>query len=337
MSEKQYPAWVDVIAGGTGGALAKSLLAPFQRIVVLRQLGEHTNKNAVALCRHLYHSEGGLRSFWAGNLTSMVIRVPYSGVQFLLYTQLKFFFQNRFMNSKKGSDGGAKNRSEELIEKFVLKCGAGGISAAVAGSLVYPGEVIRLRLMSGSAKYTNKSLLQVARLIYNETHSLRNFYKGLGASLAQRVPDILISFATYETVKYGIVDSPALKASSCYYFNDDKSRNLLSTIVGGCAAAVASVVFTYPLDVAKRRIGMAGQGSGSAAHGSGSGGGRVYHSIFECLHDVYTKEGMRRGLYAGAALEAGRCIPQVVLMWLFIEGIQKSLLSFVDERKQNIT
>lgn len=88
----------------------------------------------------------------------------------------------------------------------MLKCGAGGISATVAGVVVYPGEVVRLRLMSGEKQF--KGIAHTCKLIYKETHSMRNFYRGLGASLLQRVPDMLINFATYETVKYSILDSP---------------------------------------------------------------------------------------------------------------------------------
>ncbi|GET88000.1 mitochondrial carrier protein, putative [Leishmania tarentolae] len=321
-SEKKHAAWVDVVAGGFGGALAKSLLSPFQRIVVLQQLGQHKNYSIAQLVRHIYAQEG-LKSFWRGNLTSMVIRVPYSGIQFLLYTQLKFFFQDWLdrrnaavaLSSHHGDGCSDKDNASGMLtsrgvgmEKFIMKCGAGGISATIAGAAVYPGEVVRLRLMSGEKKFTG--IAQTCRLVYQETHSLRNFYCGLGASLMQRVPDILVSFATYETVKYAVLDSP----NPLVFKDNYAARNVLSTMVGGSAAAIASILVAFPLDVAKRRIGMSGQGADKT----------VYRGVGDCLRHIYAQEGIR-GWYAGAFVEAVRCVPQVILMWMFIEVIQKEL------------
>lgn len=194
------------------------------------------------------------------------------------------------------------------MEKFMLKCGAGGISATVAGVVVYPGEVVRLRLMSGERQF--KGIAHTCKLIYCETHSMRNFYRGLGASLLQRVPDMLINFATYETVKYSILDSPHAHVCKENY----ALRNFWATILGGSAAALASIAVVFPLDVAKRRIGMAGQSADKM----------VYTGVLDCLCRIYRNEGVA-GWYAGAKIEAVRCVPQVVLMWFFIEGIQKYL------------
>lgn len=313
-SEKKYAPWVDVVAGGFGGALAKSLLSPFQRIVVLQQLGQHKGYSIAQLVQHIY-AHDGLKGFWRGNLTSMVIRVPYSGIQFLLYTQLKFLFQDwldrrhEAADTSHAMDGAATtSRGVETMEKFIMKCGAGGISATIAGAAVYPGEVVRLRLMSGEKRFTG--IAHTCRLVYQETHSPRNFYRGLGASLMQRVPDILVSFATYETVKYAVLDSP----NPPFFKDNYGARNVLSTMVGGSAAAIASILVAFPLDVAKRRIGMSGQGTDKT----------VYRGVGDCLRQVYAKEGVR-GWYAGSLVEAMRCVPQVILMWMFIEAIQKEL------------
>ncbi|KAG5480587.1 hypothetical protein LSCM1_06291 [Leishmania martiniquensis] len=320
-SEKKHTAWVDAVAGGFGGALAKSLLSPFQRVVVLQQLGQHKSYSIDQLVRHIY-AQDGLKSFWRGNLTSMVIRVPYSGIQFLLYTQFKFLFQDWLDRRHaaaalpghrvhgNGDDGGAPDAATPsiMMEKFIMKCGAGGISATIAGAAVYPGEVVRLRLMSGERQFT--SIAHTCLLVYRETHSLRNFYRGMGASLMQRVPDVLVSFATYETIKYAVLDSPHPPLFKDNY----AARNVLSTMLGGSAAAIASILVAFPLDVAKRRIGMSGQGADKT----------VYRGVGDCLRQIYAKEGIR-GWYAGALVEAVRCVPQVILMWMFIEAIQNQL------------
>nr|CCC94566.1 putative mitochondrial carrier protein [Trypanosoma congolense IL3000] len=306
-AEKRHAPLVDVIAGGFGSAAAKSLMAPFQRVVVLRQLGEHKDLSTFQLVRHIVQQEG-LKGFWKGNLTSMIIRVPYSGIQFVMYSQLKFFFQDlceRYVRAPHRSDAGTSHNHRQTAELFLMKCGAGGLSATAAGVAVYPGEVVRLRLMSGEKRFQN--ITGTARIIYRETNSMRNFYRGLGASLLQRVPDILINFATYETVKYKLMEEDFFERFPSY-------KNVISTIIGGSVAAVSSIAVCFPLDVAKRRIGMSGQGKSGIMH----------RGVRDCLGHVYRHEGVR-GMYAGACLETARCVPQVVLMWFFIEAMQKLL------------
>ncbi|ORC92429.1 putative mitochondrial carrier protein [Trypanosoma theileri] len=307
--EKKHAPWVDVVAGGFGGAVAKSLLSPFQRVVVMQQLGEHKEYSTLQLVKYIKQQDGW-KGFWRGNLTSMIIRVPYSGIQFVLYSQLKFFFQDiceRYVRPKKnmGDTSSSSYHTSDRLEVFIMKCGAGGISATIAGAAVYPGEVVRLRLMSGERRFNG--IFNTIRCIYSETNSLRNFYRGLGASLMQRVPDILVNFATYETLKYSLLEWDFLNTHPSY-------KNIISTIIGGSAAALASILVAFPLDVAKRRIGMSGQ----------SKSGVVYTGVRDCLRKVYAEEGIR-GWYAGARMEAVRCVPQVVLMWFFIEGIQQVL------------
>ncbi|ESL11183.1 mitochondrial carrier protein [Trypanosoma rangeli SC58] len=305
-SEKKHAPWVNAVAGGLGGAAAKSLLSPFQRVVVMQQLGDHKEFSTWQLVRHIKEQDGW-KGFWKGNLTSMILRVPYSGIQFVLYSQMKFFFQDvceRYARLRHGPAAGTHRRSETL-ELFFMKCGAGGISATISGVAVYPGEVVRLRLMSGERKFNG--IFSTIRCIYSETNSLRNFYRGLGASLIQRVPDLLISFATYETIKYRLIEKEFLSSHP-------SSKNIVATVVGGGAAALASILVAFPLDVAKRRIGMSGQGKSRV----------VYAGVRDCLRHVYAQEGIR-GWYAGARVEAIRCVPQVVLMWFFIEGCQQFL------------
>lgn len=293
--QKRHSAWVDMAAGGIGGALAKSLLSPVQRVVVLKQLGEHNHLSSVGIIKMIRDKEG-YKGFFRGNLTSMIIRFPYSGIQFLLYSKIKFFFQDLV-----GVD--SKDGSSAAFQKFVMKCGAGGLSASLAGAMVYPGEVVRLRLMSGEEQF--RTIGTTTKLIWQETNSPRNFYRGLNASLAQRVPDILINFAVYETVKDYLVENNYLGDTS-------------ATMVGASAGAIASISMCFPLDIAKRRIGMSGKGKS----------GKTYNGIAHCLGTIYREEGIA-GCYRGAFLESVRCVPQVVLMWLCIVETQKLLSSVV--------
>lgn len=314
-SEKKHAAWIDLTAGALGGTIAKSLLCPIQRVVVMQQLGQHKEYRTLGLFRYVYQHDG-LKGFWKGNLTSMIIRVPYSGLQYMLYAKLKFLAQDWIDDNRKKCGSKEVGRAADITEKFFAKCGAAGVSAAVAGAAVYPGEVVRLRLMSGERQF--QGIINTARLVYRETNSIKNFYRGLGASLIQRVPDLLISFATYETVKYNMLESVNFDTflHYCGCNTEGKAKDIIATMVGGSLAALASISVVFPLDVAKRRIGMSGQGKEKEIH----------RSVIQCLSKIYKHEGFH-AWYAGAAMEAVRCVPQVVLMWFFIEAVQKQLES----------
>ena len=299
----RHAAWVDMVAGGVGGAAAKSLLSPFQRVVVLKQLGTHNHLSSLRVATEIWQKEG-LQGFFRGNLTSIIIRFPYSGIQFLLYGKIKHAFEDalhKYQHNGQQQQQGSSS-SSSAFNKFIMKCGAGGLSATIAGVAVYPGEIIRLRLMSGEPQF--RSIGGTASIIWRETNSPKNFYRGLTASLAQRVPDILINFAVYETVKF-------------YLLNENLCGDVMATIIGASTAAISSISLCFPLDIAKRRIGMSGQGKDKM----------VYRGVAHCLSDIWKREGLR-GWYAGATLEAGRCVPQVVLMWMFIEQTQKFLGQF---------
>lgn len=318
---KKHPVWINMVSGGLGSAFAKSMLSPLQRIVVLKQLGQpqHKGKSSFDLARMIAKEEGIAKGFWRGNGTSVLIRFPYGGAQFVIYNKAKFFLEETLL---KRTDGGSSPFSEG-VEKFILKAGAGGIAAAVAGTLVYPGEIIRLRLMSGDERY--RKILPTARLVWGETNSPRNFFKGLNASLLQRVPDMVINFAVYETVK-GIMDEKrALSVARCA--RDPSSyipvvdslvqSEPFAIMCGGSSAAVTAIAFSYPLDTAKRLIGM--------AHQLKRDGG-AYRGVAHCLGSIFKEEGIR-GWYRGATVEVIRCMPQVVIMWFAVEGCRNYLMA----------
>lgn len=296
-TEKKHADWVNLLSGGFGSAFAKSILSPVQRVVVMKQLGDHRHLSSIQIARMIAEKEGIAQGFWRGNGLQVMLRFPYGGLQFVVFGKSKFYMEEKLGLTSRSENGGVS----PSIQKFITKCGAGGFSAAVAGTIVYPGEVIRLRLMSGDERY--RKIMPTVRAIWAETNGPRNFYRGLWASLVQRVPDILINFAVYETVKK--------------WCDDSNVPNVGGVMLGGGSAALASVAVCYPLDVVKRRIGMAGQLKNQTQ----------YNGVMHCLSTVLREQGVA-GLYAGALLEAMRCMPQVVIMWFAIEESRKFLSKF---------
>jgi len=314
--EKENKWWVNGAAGGIGGCFSKTLLCPMQRIVVLRQLGQpqHKGLSTMQLARVIQQEEGGglrgVKAFWRGNLTSILQRFPYSGIQLMVYDRCKHIMMRALEGAGEAGAGASKVTAApaaaavaasssvadrtlgDHLRGVLVKAAAGGLAASISGTAVYPIEVVRTRLMSGDPRY--RRITTTAAAIWGEASGPRNFYRGLGASLVQRIPDILINFAVYESVKFEL---------------ERRGYGLAPCIVmGGTAAALTAVACTFPLDVCKRRLAMAGK----------QAGGVTYNGTAHCLSHILRHEGPK-ALYAGAGMEAARCVPQVVLMWFAID------------------
>jgi hypothetical protein len=286
--------FINAGAGALGSCLAKTLLNPLQRIIVLQQLG---HKGSIAEIGWQIVDEErakGLakdatkpplrpvhfKRFWAGNLASMIQRIPYSSIQLPVYDRTKIAIQGAF--------GDQPGDVSSWTAMFAKVC-ASSVAAVVSGSAVYPMEVVRTRLMSGDSHC--KTISGTVRFI-NAEAGLRGFYLGLTPSLLQRVPDIVINLTVYETVKF--------KLGQMGYSDQ------VCIISGASAAAATAVAVTFPLDVVKRNIAV------------GKSGMRTFDGPLDCARSIFQREGVA-GFYAGARLELVRCIPQVVLMWQIVE------------------
>lgn len=89
----------NVIAGGIAGCVAKSATAPLSRITILYQTHSmrvagvemskfSTEDSLFRVFQSIYRQEG-IMSFWKGNLTAIIHRFPYSGVNFAMYDLMK--------------------------------------------------------------------------------------------------------------------------------------------------------------------------------------------------------------------------------------------------------
>jgi solute carrier family 25 phosphate transporter 23/24/25/41 len=82
-----------LICGGTAGCVAKTVTAPFSRLTILFQVHSlvttrgNRPKFAMSLSGGIQKiiERGGIKSFWKGNMTSVLHRFPYSAINFFVY------------------------------------------------------------------------------------------------------------------------------------------------------------------------------------------------------------------------------------------------------------
>mmetsp|Transcript_18360 Transcript_18360/g.41902 ORF Transcript_18360/g.41902 Transcript_18360/m.41902 type:complete len:446 (+) Transcript_18360:350-1687(+) len=96
----------NIIAGGFAGMIAKSIVAPFDRIKILYQVSsaEFQIRKIPAIARRIVHEEG-ISALWKGNTATLIRVFPYSGIQFMVFDRCKTYIlreqERNFLREKK--------------------------------------------------------------------------------------------------------------------------------------------------------------------------------------------------------------------------------------------
>lgn len=259
-----------LFCGGVAGSVAKTVTAPFSRLTILYQVHSmvttkgHRPIFAMSLRGGVKKilERGGILSMWKGNLTSVIHRFPYSGINFYCYenvldflrethedpietsTQLARRVTHRLMNDEHESNGSEdNNRDTHAYHKFL----AGAISGCTACVACYPLDLVRTRLtteLEGKEHY--RGIVDAVRKI-SATEGIAGFYSGLGPTLAVAVPNFAISFSVYGTMKeYALDDELFYNLRRIDSDSGEERLGLILTV--GCGAASGTLATLLTLD-----------------------------------------------------------------------------------------
>ena len=149
----------NITAGGFAGMVAKSVVAPFDRIKILYQISsaEFHIYNLPKVALNIVRTEGWT-ALWKGNTATMIRVFPYSGIQFMVFDRCKTYLlrqQEIDYVRRKAKDRNVKrphwglSPSESLI--------SGMIAGAVSVCATYPLDLTRAQLavLRRKADHTN--------------------------------------------------------------------------------------------------------------------------------------------------------------------------------------
>ena len=90
----------NLIAGGLAGMIAKSFVAPIDRIKILYQVtsAQFRLRDVPKVAYSIIEKEGW-SALWKGNTATMIRVFPYSGIQFMVFDYCKHFFLSRDSNN----------------------------------------------------------------------------------------------------------------------------------------------------------------------------------------------------------------------------------------------
>eukprot|EP00467_Chlorarachnion_reptans_P004559 CAMPEP_0114516958 /NCGR_PEP_ID=MMETSP0109-20121206/17625_1 /TAXON_ID=29199 /ORGANISM="Chlorarachnion reptans, Strain CCCM449" /LENGTH=486 /DNA_ID=CAMNT_0001697421 /DNA_START=209 /DNA_END=1669 /DNA_ORIENTATION=- len=220
-----YKAAGTLFCGGCAGIIAKTSVAPIQRVKLLFQVTDRPFSvwKSAQMGFNIVKDEGFL-SLWRGNSAVIVRTLPYVSIHFLAHDLAEDYLRN--------------HPTEQLSagRKF-----AAGAFAGVCGTIcTYPLDLIRANLAVGPAK-TWTSLVHD---IYGR-RGLGGFYRGLLVTLVGIVP--------YTGIAWTIKGKLNEKVKEMR-----KKRKLTSVEKLSCGAFAGFVAqgVTYPLEMIRRRMQM---------------------------------------------------------------------------------
>lgn len=262
-----FSAWLrSFTAGGLAGAIAKTSVAPLDRVKVLMQTSSlhalsHISRSGtpypsiLSCLAHITKSDGPTGLF-RGN-GAMVARIfPYAAVQYTAFeaynTALSVYVFGPDSRSplKRFLAGAAAGTTAVFMTypldlartRMALRTGPGGAGlAAATASAVSSAVPTGVRPASRTAAAAPHGIFGTLRRVVTKD-GLVGLYRGLYPTLAGVVP-----YAGTNFFMYGVLKGQAEEAGFA------ATHPVMTSLVCGASAGLAAQTLTYPLDVVRRR------------------------------------------------------------------------------------
>jgi len=280
----------DLMIGGISGAVAKTLMAPIERVKILMQTqdsnpkilsGEEKRYNGLGDCFRRVNAEQGMKAFWRGNLVNCMRYAPQQG------SALAFNDTIRTMTPK-------YHPIDEAFMATVCSLGSGGLAGAGANTICYPFDFARTRLASdvGSGK---KMFNGIGDCIMKTVKSqgITGLYRGWAVTCGGAF--------VYRGGQLGLF-SQIMEMNP--YKNDKGPFGLVMTFCAATAGRTAVMPFNYPFDTVRRRLMLESEKPADA---------RLYKGGVDCFFKVMKAEGVA-GMYKGMVPELFRGVGGSVVL-----------------------
>ncbi|GAA5965951.1 hypothetical protein JCM3765_004129 [Sporobolomyces pararoseus] len=319
------------LAGGIAGCIAKTSVAPLDRVKILFQTRSPdyaryagTWFGVFRASRDIY-TETGIRGLLQGHSATLLRIFPYAAIKFMAYEQ----FHSLLMPTPE---------SEDSLKRFI----AGSMAGITTTAITYPLELIRVRLAfePHHSKKDQASLIRTVKQIYNSQSSSSNsnsttttssnsnnnrtkppnigytssliqttskpsithFYRGVFPTLAGIIPYAGTSFLVWGYLKTDLF--PKIFSS----YTNNRDRALLDLLAGGLAGAIGQTT-AYPLDIVRRRMQVGG---------TGGGGG-----FWQTGNFIFKTQGWR-GFFVGLSIGYLKVVPMNAVSfssWVFMKRV----------------
>merc|ERR1712087_932060 len=280
----------DLAVGGISGAVAKTLMAPIERVKILMQTqdsnpkilsGEEKRYSSMVDCFKRVQAEQGMNAFWRGNLVNCLRYAPQQG------SALAFNDTIRNITPK-------YDPINEVAMATTMSLLSGGLSGAAANTICHPFDFARTRLASdvGSGK---KMFNGIGDCIMKtmKSQGIVGLYRGWAVTCGGAF--------VYRGGQLGLF-SQIMEMNP--YKNDKGALGLFVTFCAATAGRTAVMPFNYPFDTVRRRLMLESEKPVEA---------RLYKGGVDCFFKVLKVEGLG-GMYKGMVPELFRGVGGSVVL-----------------------
>mmetsp|Transcript_25093 Transcript_25093/g.70894 ORF Transcript_25093/g.70894 Transcript_25093/m.70894 type:complete len:297 (+) Transcript_25093:281-1171(+) len=256
-----------MVIGGVAGTVAKTAVAPFERVRIMAQTG-HGAGSAWGTGKLILQREG-FTGLWRGNFVNCARVFPSRGILFGCNDAFKAIMAKAVYTEI------PTNKVGKPAYPFWLSFSAGALAGMTACVVTYPMDVARTR-MSGKIVKTGASETRLISTLSNmvREEGFSAWYRGVGPTLLGSLP--------YEGIKFAVYDWVVDVQSN--HFGIDPAKSVSSKLFSGAVAGAAAGISMFPNDTVRRLLQMQG------AHGSKV----LYSSAWDCWKTLYREEGVVR-------------------------------------------
>ena len=278
-----------LLAGGTAGMVARTVIAPVERVKILYQIQRGAGQDAgwTGILPKILREEGAL-SLWKGNSAAVIRVVPYMSIQFLGFEEYR-----------------------AALARFTLPAdaqnmAAGSLAGLTAVALTYPLDTVRARMaaqMAGVAAARYTGMLDCLMRLPRE-RGISALYKGMGTTMIGVAPYAGLKFGSYEAMKRAAVLSLGVEGEA--------ELPATARVASGMLAGGIAQTFVYPFDVIRRRFQTADK--------------PPYKGTWDALITIAREEGMVRGLFRGLSLNYLKTLPNVAVYMSLYDILKAKLV-----------
>ncbi|WBW74011.1 mitochondrial carrier, coenzyme A [Schizosaccharomyces osmophilus] len=302
------------VAGGFAGCIAKTVIAPLDRVKILYQTNHEAYRD-YAFSRHgltnsikRIYRISGVRGLFQGHTATLYRVFPYAGIKFVAYEQVRRMLI----------------RSEEF-ETSSRRFLSGSLAGICSVFFTYPLELIRVRLAYITGSNNKPRLWNVTSQVLHERdfgnskespfftsiRRLSNFYRGFSVTLMGIFPYAGMSFLAHDLAT-DFFHNPIVKRA-LHSEKDERHLNTWSQLTAGALAGVCGQTISYPFEVCRRKMQVGGVKSRSR-----------FLKFQNVVKSTYRDAGLR-GFYVGLTIGYLKMIPMVSTSF-FIYTRSKSYL-----------
>lgn len=296
-----------LLAGGVAGSVAKTVIAPLDRVKILFQgrnpyftqyVGSWTG--SIRAVGYIWNTEG-IRGLYKGHSATLVRIFPYAALNYMCFEQYKRILITDNTNTN--------THLQRLL--------AGSLAGATSVFFTYPLDYVHSRMTYQVKLNKYQSITQTINETMRNEGGVRALYRGFIPTLLGIVPYAGVSFYTYDTLKSTWL-AYKIKQYKLHY-NDSRQHTtpelgIIERFLCGATAGLSAQTASYPLDVVRRRMQLKGLTADSIS----------YKSTLQGLRSILRTDGIR-GMYIGLSINYIKAGPTHAVSFLTYEIMKQKL------------